>query len=323
MGSNEEQQETNAQETTINETAEQESRGSKLTLNDYVRAVFYDKIAFLSILFLLVLAIFAITADYLSPYDPLSQKITGRFQPPMSESVLEEGGFPHVLGTDELGRDIFSRIIYGARASISVGATGALISGFVGIMLGLFAGFYGGLFEDVIMRIVDGMLSLPSLLIALFILFVIGGGFANLILIFTLLRWMIYARMTRGLTLAYRDSTFVTAARAVGCRDRDIIFRHILPNMASSLIVLMVLEVAFLIITESSLSFLGFGIQPPNPSWGIMIARGREYIRHAWWLVTFPGLAIFLTTLSLNLFANWVRTITDPAQRWRWFRTKE
>lgn len=304
------------------ENDQEEVREASVTFRDYVRALVHDKVAFLSALFLILLAITAIGADVLAPYDPLEQNLRWRLRPPFSSSRDGEG-FPHIFGTDELGRDMLSRLMFGARTSVSVGLSGTLISGLVGIIMGLLAGYYRGIFEDIVMRIVDGMLALPSLLIALFILFVLGAGFGNLILIFTLLRWMVYARMTRGLTLGYRDTTFVSAAKAIGCTDRRIMFRHLLPNMFSPLLVLITLEVAFLIIAEASLSFLGFGIQPPNPSWGSMIARGREYIRQAWWLVTLPGLAIFLTTLSLNLVANWFRTITDPAQRWRWLRVSK
>ena len=213
----------------------------------------------------------------------------------------------------------FSRLIYGARVSVSVGLLGATLSCILGVFAGLTAGYRGGLYEDVIMRLVDGMLSLPSLLVALFVLFVLGGGFFNLILVFSILHWMVFARMTRGLALDARSATYVQAARALGASDARIMFRHILPNIAAPIMVLFTLEIAILILSEASLSFLGFGVQPPDPSWGLMIADGREHIRSAWWLVTFPGLAIFLTALSLNLVANWVRAVTDPVQRWRWF----
>ena len=156
------------------------------------------------------------------------------------------------------------------------------------------------------------------MLVALFVLFLIGGGLVNMVLILAFVRWVVYARLARGITLSYRESSFVEAARSIGATDLRIIFRHILPNMVSPLLVLATLEIALLILAEAGLSFLGFGLQPPEPSWGLMIARGREYLREAWWMITFPGLALFLTTLSLNLLANWLRTIMDPVQRWRW-----
>ncbi|WP_018689056.1 ABC transporter permease [Ahrensia kielensis] len=231
--------------------------------------------------------------------------------------TARDAGF-HLLGTDELGRDLYSRLMHGARVSMSIGLLGAFCSGVVGITLGVLAGFYRGLLEDLLMRAVDGMMALPSLLIALFILFAIGPGFGNLILIFTLLHWMVFARMARSLTLNHQQHTYITAARAIGASDTRIILTHLLPNMVSPLIVLFTLEIAVLILSEASLSFHGFGVQAPQSSWGLMIARGRGYISSAWWLVVMPGAAIFLTALALNLVAAWARAITDPVQRWRW-----
>lgn len=290
-------------------------RAVRVAKRAYLRALVRDPVSLAAAVFLVALIVSAIFAGWVAPYDPIKQNLRGRLLPPLSGD--SGGGFIHLLGTDELGRDMLSRIIFGARVSLSVGVLGAVISGVVGISLGLIAGYRRGFVEDAIMRLVDGMMALPSLLIALFILFLTGAGFFNLIIVFTLLRWMVYARMTRGLTLSYRESDFVKAARALGNRSGRIMFRHILPNALSPLLVLATLEVAFLILSEASLSFLGFGIQPPNPSWGLMIANGREWLQQAWWLVTFPGLAILLTALSLNLVASWVRTVTDPVQRWR------
>ena len=311
---------TNGQAPSVHEAETgQESRSASLRWSDYFRAFVDDRVTLLSGTFLLLLAIVTIGADILSPYDPVRLNLKERLLPPFSAGA---SGFPHILGTDELGRDMFSRLIYGARVSVSVSLIGATVSAIVGISLGLLAGYRGGLLEDLIMRTVDGMLALPSLLVALFILFMIGGGYLNLILVFALLHWTVYARMSRGLALSYRESTFVAAARAVGCRDSRIMLRHLLPNMASPLLVLFTLEVAILILSEASLSFLGFGIQPPEPSWGLMVAKGRDHIRSAWWMVTLPGVAILLTALSLNLVAAWIRTITDPVQRWRYLRTR-
>ena len=192
------------------------------------------------------------------------------------------------------------------------------MAGVIGVTLGLLAGYYRGRVDDIVMRTVDVMAALPTLLIALFFLFIVGGGFWTLVIVLALVRWRIFARVTRGMVLSLREQAFVQAARAIGARDRRIMARHILPNVLSPLLVLFTLEVAVLILAEAALSFLGFGIQPPDSSWGLMIARGREYLRSAWWLVTLPGIAIFCTTLSLNLIAAWVRAVTDPVQRWRW-----
>lgn len=290
-------------------------RSARITAASYVRALLRDKVTALAALYLLVLLVAAAGAQVLAPYDPNGANLAARFVPPFGFD--RAGGF-HLFGTDELGRDLLSRLMHGAQVSMSIGLLGAFCSGIVGITLGTLAGYYRGILEDVLMRAVDGMLALPSLLIALFILFVIGAGFTNLILIFTLLHWMIFARMARSLTLNCRENTYITAAQAIGARDSRIILTHLLPNMVSPLIVLFTLEIAILILSEASLSFLGFGVQAPQSSWGLMIARGREYITSAWWLVVMPGAAIFLTALSLNLVAAWARAVTDPVQRWRW-----
>lgn len=282
---------------------------------DYVRALLRDKVSAAAAIFLLVLLVAALGADILAPFEPDRANLRARLVPPFG--IGGDGQF-YLLGTDELGRDQLSRLMHGARVSMSIGLLGATCSALVGITLGVLAGWHRGLFEDLLMRAVDGMLALPSLLIALFILFVIGAGYLNLILIFTLLHWMIFARMARSLTLTYRENTYIAAARALGASDTRIILTHLLPNMISPLLVLFTLEVAVLILSEASLSFLGFGVQPPQSSWGLMIARGREYISSAWWLVVLPGLAIFLAALSLNLVAAWARAVSDPVQRWRW-----
>jgi peptide/nickel transport system permease protein len=284
---------------------------------DLVRALRHDALALTAVVFLLVLAFVTLFAGIVSPYDPLEQHLARRALPPLSAAV-GDAWFPHLLGTDELGRDVLSRLLHGGRVSVAVGLGGAAISGVVGVALGLLAGFYGGRVDDLIMRAVDVMMAIPTLLLALFVLFILGGGFLNLILVLALLRWMIFARLTRSLVLSLRESAFIASARAIGCRNRRIILRHLLPNMIPAVAVLFTLEVAIFILNEAALSFLGFGIQPPQSSWGLMIARGRNYLTSAWWLITFPGIAIFLTTLCLNLVANWVRTITDPMQRWRW-----
>ncbi len=293
-----------------------DARDARITAGDYALAIVRDKVTLIAVIFLAALIVITIGAEFLAPHKPTGLNLGDRLLPPFSTG--RKGEF-YLFGTDELGRDLFSRLIYGARVSVSVGLLGATLSCILGVFAGLTAGYRGGLYEDIIMRLVDGMLSLPSLLVALFVLFVLGGGFLNLILVFSILHWMVFARMTRGLALDARSATYVQAARALGASDFRIMFRHILPNIAAPIMVLFTLEIAILILSEASLSFLGFGVQPPDPSWGLMIADGREHIRSAWWLVTFPGLAIFLTALSLNLVANWVRAVTDPVQRWRWF----
>ncbi|MEX1056459.1 MAG: ABC transporter permease [Natronospirillum sp.] len=297
----------------------EEDRAPKLTWKNYALALVTDKVTITAVIFLVIMGTLALGAQLLSPYDPLAIDIMNRFLPPFS--VTADGSF-HLMGTDQLGRDVFSRLMYGAQVSVSIGMLGATCSALLGITVGMIAGYRRGLFEDIVMRLVDGMQALPSLLIALFVLFIIGGGYLNLILVFTFLHWMVFARMSRSLTLSYRDTSFVSAARVLGCRDGRILIKHILPNMIAPLIVLFTLEVAILILSEASLSFLGFGVQPPNSSWGRMISSGRDHINTAWWLVTVPGMAIFMTALALNLVAGWVRSVNDPVHSARWLTPK-
>jgi peptide/nickel transport system permease protein len=288
-------------------------------LRIYGGALLQDKLAVLACIFLVLLAISAIFAPWVAPFDPNDQSLFMRNMPPMT--MPEEGGsIPHIMGTDALGRDELSRLIFGGRVSLAVGLVSVVVSGTFGTILGLLAGFYRGHVDDAIMRLVDIQMGFPSLLLALFVLYVIGGGVLNVIFVLAVTRWMVYARVTRGLVLSYRENIFVEAARATGCTDQRIILRHLLPNLLSPIVVLATLEVAYMILTEAALSFLGLGIQPPQSSWGLMLSQGRQYITTAWWLVTFPGLAILLTALSLNLLATWARTVTDPAQRWRYFQ---
>jgi peptide/nickel transport system permease protein len=221
-----------------------------------------DKTTLCAVVILILLVIAAVGAEWVAPYDPLAQNLRMRNQPPLTASV-NEGGFPHLLGTDSLGRDVLSRLIHGARISLAVGLTSALVSGTVGVVLGIVAGYYGGLIDDFIMRLVDLQMSFPFLLLALMALFVLGSSVLNVIVVLALVRWMIYARVARGLTLSYRNSLFIDAARVTGNSDLRIITRHLIPNLASPILILGTLEVAALILGEAALSFLGFGIQPP------------------------------------------------------------
>lgn len=294
-------------------------RSGAVTWADLLRALFDDKVVLVATCFIILVVGSAIFAPFVAPHDPYSQSIRTRVKPPMTPAV-QEGGFPYVLGTDTLGRDILSRLIYGARISLTVGVATALISGTVGVGLGLLAGFYRGRVDDLIMRLVDLQMSMPGLLLALFVLFALGPSFVNLILVMVITRWMVYARITRGMMLSLRERPFVEAARALGCSDTRLVLVHMLPNLFSPIIVLATLEVATMMLALAALDFLGLGIQPPESSWGLMLAQGREYLQTAWWLVTFPGLAIMLTALSFNVLASWVRVVTDPVSSWRWVR---
>jgi peptide/nickel transport system permease protein len=297
------------------------------------QAFLSDGVTLTSGIFLVVVLVAVLFAPLVSPHKYQEQQIRLRHLAPLSygtaivkdttdRSVTEQRYY--LLGTDHLGRDMVSRLIHGGRISISVGVLGVLVSGSIGIFLGLIAGYYRGKIDDVIMRVVDVFMSIPLLFLALMVLFILGPSFTNIIIVFAVARWMLYCRVTRGVVMSLREQTFVEAARAIGSSDQRIITRHILPNLITPLLTIAALEVPRNILTESALSFLGFGIQPPESSWGLMLASGRQYITTAWWIVVIPGLAIFLTALSFNLFGVWLRAVSDPLQRWRWLKqTKE
>ena len=298
-----------------------------------VQAFFNDPVTLISSTFLAIILIAIIFAPWVSPHKYQEQQIRLRHLAPLSygtaiikdtdaRDVTEERYY--LLGTDHLGRDMVSRLIHGGRISVSVGVLGVLVSGSIGIFLGLMAGYYRGVVDDIIMRTVDVFMSIPLLFLALMVLFILGPSFTNIIIVFAVARWMLFCRVTRGVVMSLREQTFVEAARAIGCKDQRVITRHILPNLITPLLTIAALEVPRNILTESALSFLGFGIQPPESSWGQMLASGRQYITSAWWIVVIPGLAIFLTALSFNLFGVWLRAVSDPLQRWRWLKaTKE
>lgn len=298
-----------------------------------VQAFLSDRVTLASGVFLVVVLVAVIFAPLVSPHKYQEQQIRLRHLAPLSSgtSIIKDTSARDVteeryylLGTDHLGRDMVSRLIHGGRISISVGVLGVLVSGSIGIFLGLIAGYYRGTIDDVIMRVVDIFMSIPLLFLALMVLFILGPSFTNIIIVFAVARWMLYCRITRGVVMSLREQTFVEAARAIGCSDQRVIGRHILPNLITPLLTIAALEVPRNILTESALSFLGFGIQPPESSWGLMLASGRQYITSAWWIVVVPGMAIFLTALAFNLFGVWLRAVSDPLQRWRWLKqTKE
>ncbi|CDN51955.1 ABC transporter permease [Neorhizobium galegae] len=277
----------------------------------------HDPVALTAVIFLLVVTAGAVFADQLVQLgvllDPLKQNLLGRNKPPMFASNL---GL-HVLGTDQLGRDLLARLIFGARISLGVGFITIIISSVIGITLGLIAGYRGGRTDDIIMRLVDIQMGFPQMLLALIIIYSAGPSIANLVLVLALTRWMAIARVTRATTLSLSQTLFVEAARSLGATHLRIVVFHILPNLTSTLLILISLEFGRVMLSEAGLSFLGMGIQPPDASWGLMLAQGRSYIDSAWWLVTFPGLAIALTTLSTNLLAGWARSVNDPIYRKR------
>lgn len=277
-----------------------------------MRELWDDKVGTFGAVVVLLIVATALLAPILAPHDPGAQSLVGRLRPPV---WYPDGSATNLLGTDHLGRDILSRIIFGARTSILIGALVVMLAGTFGVTMGLMAGYKGGWWDTAIMRIVDTQLSFPGLLLAMIIITVVGASFQLLVVILAIDGWMIYARMTRGVVLSTKEKPYVEAADMVGCRPRRIIFRHILPNLMSPLITLAILEFARVIIAEAALSFIGLGIQPPQISWGLDITSGRNYVYNAWWLVTFPGIAIALTVLGLNLVASWLRIFSDPQER--------
>ena len=262
-----------------------------------------------SFVVLAVVVLSALFVHQLAPFDPYAQDLELRNLPPMAHS---DGGV-HLLGTDALGRDELSRLMLGGQISLTVGVASVLVSGLVGTVIGLIAGYYRGWFDDVVMRLVDLQMSVPSLLIALLVLYLAGPSFLNVVVVLAVTRWMVYARVARGLMLSLREVLFVEAARALGASNLRIIVRHLLPNLLAPILVLATLELAVMMLTEASLSFLGLGIQPPESSWGLMLAEGREYLTSAPWLVAVPGFAILFTTLSVNVIATWLRSRSTHA----------
>jgi peptide/nickel transport system permease protein len=254
----------------------------------------------------------ALGAPFLTPHSPAQIDIRTRLAPP---AWVSGGVAEHLLGTDQLGRDLFSRLTYGGRVSLLVGISAVAISGVVGVLLGLIAGYYGGWIDDVIMRFADFELAFPFILLAIAILAVLGPGLGKVILTLGLTGWAQYCRLTRAQVLGLRETEFVEAARTIGASTPRIMLRHILPNGMAPVIVIASFSVASVIIAEASLSFLGLGIPPSVPSWGGMLAEGRAYIERAWWLVTFPGLALMLTVLSINVLGDAVRDTLDPRLR--------
>jgi peptide/nickel transport system permease protein len=257
---------------------------------------------------LLVVVVMALAAAQVAGGNPLQQDLAARLQPPGASA----GGHFYVLGSDTLGRDIWARIVYGSRVSVSVGAVAVSISFVVGTIVGVVAGFYRGVLGTVLMRLVDVVLSVPFLLLAVATVAVVGPSFINLILALGLTRWPRYARVGYAQTLATRELEFVHAARVLGASVPHVLLRHIVPNVLPALAVVATLEVGLVIIFEASLSFLGLGVQPPQPSWGGMLSDGRNYLADAWWLAMFPGLAISLTVFGANATGDLLRDLLDP-----------
>ena len=271
---------------------------------------------------LLVLVLPAIFANWVAPHDPVQGNLSERLTPPFWVQAEGEGIYAtpggstkFILGTDKQGRDILSRIIHGARISLTVAAISIFLAGLIGTTLGLMAGYFGGNIDHLVMRAVDICLSMPAILFALVLAVVLGPSFQTVIIVIVSIFWSRYARLVRGETLGIKSQDFVARARVSGASNLRIISRHVFPNVVNTIIVLATLEVGQVILLESTLSFLGAGLPRPTPAWGLMIANGRELLVTAWWVAAWPGVAILLSVLSMNLLGDWLRDRLDPKLR--------
>ncbi len=275
-----------------------------------------SKTAVFGALIFTLFVLIAIFSPVLVPHDPALQDLTRRLAPPIGLG-LEGASLEYPLGNDNLGRDILSRLIIGSRVSLAVGISTILLAGLVGCLFGAVAGFYRGLLDNTVMRLVDVWMAFPSLLLAIAFGAAMGPGLVNLVLALSLANWVIYSRVVRAEVLSIRERDYVLSAQAIGTGNLRIILRHIFPNILAPILVIATLQMGTVIIAEASLSFLGIGVQSAVPTWGGMLADGREYLRQAWWLSTFPGIAISIVVLSVNLLGDGLRDALDPRLRQR------
>jgi peptide/nickel transport system permease protein len=274
----------------------------RVALRRFVR----NRAAMIGLCYLVLVVLCAILANVLAPYDPIKMSTPDRLSPPSAA---------HLLGADLYGRDILSRILFGARLSLQVGLISVSIAAFVGTLLGLLAGYYGRVVDEVIMRLMDVMLAFPGILLALSIVAFLGPSLTNVMIAVGVSSVPSFARLVRGCVLSAKENVYVEAARAIGCGHLRIIFRHILPNVVAPLIVVSTLGVAWAILNAAALSFLGLGAQPPTPEWGTMLSEGRDYLRAAPWITTFPGLAIMLLVIAVNVMGDGLRVALDPRMK--------
>jgi peptide/nickel transport system permease protein len=286
--------------------------GAEADVVDDARPRDFSRLPWTSFVIIAVLVVLAVLAPLIAPHSPTEQSLPDKLKPP----VWQEGGSTkHLLGTDLLGRDLFSRLVYGARVSLTVAAFALLSGGLIGLAVGIVAGYLGGRTDSFLMRIVDATLTFPTILIALLLAVSLGAGLKTIVLAITVIIWARFARVVRGEVLGVKARDFVALARVHGCSHLRIMAVHIVPNVMNTFMVLLTLHIGFVIIAEASLSFLGAGIPPPTPSWGQMVADGRSHIASAWWLAALPGAAIMLVVLAFNLFGDWLRDWLDPRLR--------
>lgn len=279
----------------------QESR-----IAEFVRKALRHRLLMLGFTIIVVLAIVALLGRQLAPYDPNGMDFGARFAPP---------SFKHFFGTDEFGRDVFSRILYGAAVSFKVAFIAVAISASVGVFVGAVAGFYGSWLDELIMRFMDILFAFPAVLMAITVMAILGRGVGNAMIAIAIVYIPIFARVARGAVLSVRGREYVTAARALGQGNTTIIFKQILPNSLGPIIVQTSLSLAFAILAEAALSFFGLGTQPPDPSWGRMLSEGRSFLRQAWWMGVFPGLAIMVSVMGFNFFGDGLRDLLDPRMK--------
>ena len=291
---------------------EQATRRKYRSLNQLLPFIRRAALSLIGAFILATIVVVAILVPELSSFDPYDQDLFARLQSP---GWVNETGLTHILGTDQLGRDMLTRVALAARLSLGISFISVVGASLIGIILGLISGYFGGYFDDIIMRLADLQLALPLILLALAIVALLGPSVTNVIIVFIITGWPIFARTVRASTLSLREQEFIEAARCLGCSSTRILMRHILPNVARPLIVIASFELGKVIIYESSLGFLGMGAQPPTPTWGNMMADGRSYLDTAWWLTFFPGLALVLTAAAANYIGDGINEFFDPRNR--------
>jgi len=280
-------------------------------IKDFLFALIKNKWALTSIIWLLIIIAIAIFASQLAPFDPNKNNIMERVAPPLT--LDKQGNMKYLIGSDALGRDSFSRLIFGAQVSLIVGFSAVLVGGILGTALGVYAGYYGKWIDDIIMRLADIQLAFPFILLAILFLVVLGEGLINLIIVLGIGQWVTYARIARAQTISQKEKEYVEAAKALGVNNFSIMFGSILPNIFAPLIVIASFNVASVILAEAALSFLGLGVPPQIPTWGAMLAESRDHIfAKRWWMPFFPGMAILLTVLAFNIVGDWLRDYLDP-----------